>query len=163
MACRAGGVDLSFWRRGTDFEVRQFADAADRIASDPYTVVTPLKDPSPYEDYIPKDSRFNDGGLVSMPVGQYSPNAWGLHDMHGNVWEWTRTSHRPYPYRDDDGRNALDAVEKKVVRGGSWRDRPHRATAACRLAYEPWQRVFNVGFRIVCEDESPVSARAKPY
>ncbi|MCY2989832.1 MAG: SUMF1/EgtB/PvdO family nonheme iron enzyme [Planctomycetota bacterium] len=71
--------------------------------------------------------------------------------MHGNVAEWTRTAYRPYPYREDDGRNAADAGGSKVVRGGSWRDRPARCRSAMRLSYPPYQRVFNVGFQIVCE------------
>ena len=41
---------------------------------------------------------------------------------------------------------------RKVVRGGSFFDRPQRCRSAFRLAYPPWQRVFNVGFRVVCED-----------
>jgi len=40
-----------------------------------------------------------------------------------------------------------------VVRGGSWRDVPARGTASFRLSYEPWQHVYNVGFRVVCEGE----------
>ncbi len=72
--------------------------------------------------------------------------------MHGNVWEWTRSAPRPYPYRRDDGRNDPDSPADRVVRGGSWRDRPARARSAYRLDYRPYQRVYNVGFRVVCED-----------
>ncbi|HNR29426.1 MAG TPA: SUMF1/EgtB/PvdO family nonheme iron enzyme, partial [Candidatus Hydrogenedentes bacterium] len=78
---------------------------------------------------------------------------WGLHDMHGNVWEWTRSLYRGYPYEEGGGRNARSAEGRRVVRGGSWYDRPKRATAAYRLAYAPWQRVFNVGFRVICVDK----------
>ena len=53
--------------------------------------------------------------------------------------------------RNDDGRNDEHVAELRVVRGGSWRDRPYRATASFRLAYPPYQRVFNVGFRVVGE------------
>jgi len=83
--------------------------------------------------------------------GRYLPNAWGLFDMHGNVAEWTRTVYRPYPYNAADGREEPAGPDRRVVRGGSWRDRPQRATASYRLSYWPYQRVFNVGFRIVCE------------
>jgi formylglycine-generating enzyme required for sulfatase activity len=68
--------------------------------------------------------------------------------MHGNVAEWTRTTYRPYPYALSDGPD--DEAGPKVVRGGSWRDRPYRATSSFRLAYPPYQRVFNVGFRVAC-------------
>ena len=110
-----------------------------------------MKNPNRYDDWIPRDDRFDDGGFVTEPVGKYKPNAWGLCDMHGNAAEWTRSSYRPYPYRDDD-RNATSANEEKVVRGGSWYDRPFHCTASYRVPYRPWQRVFNVGFRVVIED-----------
>jgi len=159
-ACRAG-TDTPFSFGGTNADFSKHANLADakltEFASDPYTICVPLNNPTKYEDYIPKDTRWNDGGLVSVRVGSYAPNAWGLHDLHGNVWEWTRTSNRPYPYREDDGRNDFARTERKVVRGGSWRDRPARATSAYRLAYAPWQGVFNVGFRVVCETTADVS------
>jgi len=101
-------------------------------------------------NFTPKDKRFNDGERIVCAVGTYQPNAWGLLDMHGNVAEWTRTAYRPYPYKAD-GRDAPDAAGERVVRGGSWRDRPYRATSAFRLGYPKWQKVFNVGFRVVCE------------
>lgn len=153
-ACRAGSAAaFSFGERDADFSVvANLADAKlSEFASDPYTVCAPMKNPTPHDDYIPKDPRWNDGGVLTLPVGGYRPNAWGLCDLHGNAAEWTRSASRPYPYRDDDGRNELSAPGKRVVRGGSWRDRPGRATASYRLAYPPWQRVFNVGFRVVCE------------
>ena len=105
-----------------------------------------------FDNWIPQEKRFNDGGFLSEDVGGYTPNAWGLHDMHGNVLEWTRSAYRPYPYKDDDGRNAPDARGRRVVRGGSWYDRPKRCRSAFRLPYRPYQRVFNVGFRVVMED-----------
>ncbi len=94
-------------------------------------------------------------------AGTYQANAWGLHDMHGNVWEWTRSALRRYPYREDDGRNDLAAEDKRVVRGGSWRDRPKRARSAYRLAYRPYQRVFNVGFRVVVQTAETRTAVAR--
>ena len=85
-------------------------------------------------------------------MGSYQPNAFGLYDMHGNVSEWTLSDYRPYPYDAEDGRNAGDVAADKVVRGGSWRDRPYRARSGFRLPYASWQKVFNVGFRVVCLD-----------
>ena len=73
--------------------------------------------------------------------------------MHGNVWEWTRSALRPYPYRADDGRNDPSAPGKRVARGGSWYDRPKRCRSAFRMAYQPYHAVFNVGFRVVMEGE----------
>ena len=72
--------------------------------------------------------------------------------MVGNVNEWTRSSYRPYPYNDGDGRNAGDVSEKKVARGGSWYDRPTTAGSTIRFPYESYQKVFNVGIRLIVED-----------
>ncbi|MCY2992536.1 MAG: SUMF1/EgtB/PvdO family nonheme iron enzyme [Planctomycetota bacterium] len=145
-ACRAGtDTAFHFGRREADFS--PFANLADatirELAYQSWSPRTP--------DIVPRDERYNDHALVSVAVGSYQPNAWGLCDLHGNVAEWTRTAYRPYPYREDDGRNAADAGGSKVVRGGSWRDRPARCRSAMRLSYPPYQRVFNVGFRVVCE------------
>ncbi len=85
--------------------------------------------PSKYDDWIPKDTRFNDGRFLSEPGGVYQPNAWGLLDMHGNVAEWTLSAYRPYPYHADEGREDIAGHERRVVRGGSWRDRPSRSAA----------------------------------
>ena len=57
-----------------------------------------------------------------------------------------------YPYRDGDGRNAAQGGGKRVVRGGSWWDRPKYATASFRRSYRPYQPVYNVGFRVVVEE-----------
>ena len=73
--------------------------------------------------------------------------------MHGNVAEWTRSLYRPYPYDEADGRNAPSAEGLRVVRGGSWRDRPKRCTSSYRLAYRPYQQVFNVGFRTIIDED----------
>ena len=137
-AARAGSAEPFFFGPG-DADFSKFANVADaklvEFASNPYKVYAPLSKPSQYDDYIPKDSRFNDGGIVTMPIGSYEPNAWGLHDVHGNVWEWTRTPR----------------AGRMVVRGGAWRDRPHRCTASFSLTYPAYQRIHDVGFRVVCE------------
>ncbi len=93
----------------------------------------------------------NDKQRVSSPVGLFKPNPWGLYDMHGNVWEWTRTQMPSDPV--SDVLNAPATPGSYVVRGGSWYDRPRRAASDFRLAYRPYQRVYNVGFRVICESE----------
>jgi len=156
-ACRAGS-DTPFFFGDLDSNYSQYANVADKslpeFVSDPYKVFAPLKDLNRYDDWIPRDDRYNDGAFLPADVTGYKPNAWGVHNMHGNVWEWTRSALQPYPYDAGDGRNARsDTGNKRVVRGGSWYDRPKRATASVRLGYQPWQRIFNVGFRVVCLDE----------
>jgi formylglycine-generating enzyme required for sulfatase activity len=86
--------------------------------------------------------------MVSAPVGSYLANAWGLHDMHGNVAEWTRSEYRSYA----DG-SPLGEAGRMVVRGGSWNDRPHRCTSAFRWGYPAWRTVYNVGIRLMAEAE----------
>lgn len=162
-ACRAGSNSpMFFGDKDADFSA--FANLSDatmtKFASNPYTVDSPLKNPTKYDDWIPKDPRHDDGSLLTVAPGSYQPNAWGLYDVHGNAAEWTRTAYRPYPYVIDDGRDEPKAAGLKVARGGSWRDRPKRATASFRVGFHPYQKVYNVGFRIVCEAESgAVAAR----
>jgi len=154
-ACRAGAATaLSYGPVDADFS--RWANLGDknlrRLASEGWRPKSP--------DLVPKDDRFDDGALVTTEIGRYQPNAWGLHDMHGNAAEWTRSTWRPYPVRPGDGRDALTLEGEKVVRGGSWRDRPARCRSAFRLAYQPWQKVFNVGFRIIIEPGAPALAAA---
>jgi formylglycine-generating enzyme required for sulfatase activity len=85
------------------------------------------------------DIRFDDHNRVTANVGSYRANIWGLYDMHGNAAEWTLSEY------DND---------RKVVRGGSFFDRPARSRSSFRLGYPFWQRVFNVGFRIVVINEN---------
>jgi formylglycine-generating enzyme required for sulfatase activity len=105
-------------------------------------------------DIVPRDTRFNDKRLVTAEVGSYKPNAWGLYDMHGNVCEWTRSEYKPYPYSEQDGYSDTSYGTEKVARGGSWYDRPKRCRSASRLSYPQWQKVYNVGFRIVLEADN---------
>jgi formylglycine-generating enzyme required for sulfatase activity len=148
-ACRAGSATpLSFGDTGADFS--KFANLADQA------VLGLVRRDSP--KWIPRDDRFNDASVVTADVGRYQPNAWGLFDMHGNVAEWTRSEYRAYPYKDDDGRNAENATGPRVVRGGSWYDRPARARSSFRLSYPAWRQVYNVGLRIVIESDAKALA-----
>jgi formylglycine-generating enzyme required for sulfatase activity len=94
-----------------------------------------------------RDDRFSDGQMVSAPVGSFQPNPWGLQDMAGNVSEWTASAYAGYPYSTDEGRGDAGSADR-VVRGGSWDDRPVRARSAFRWHYPPWLRVHTVGFRV---------------
>lgn len=148
-ACRAGSGD-SMNYGGLDSDFSRYANLADWTIRD---LVYDVRDQYP-PDLVPRDARYNDGKLVTADVGSYRPNAWGLHDMHGNAWEWTRTAYRAYPYNGSDGRNQPGVKDAVVARGGSWYDRPKRSRSAFRLSYPSWQKVFNVGFRVVIEEDN---------
>ena len=69
------------------------------------------------------------------PVGTREPNQWGLHDMHGNVWEWTLDGHAPYQPGDGPIANPWVRAERlypRVARGGSWMDDPAELRCGAR-------------------------------
>jgi formylglycine-generating enzyme required for sulfatase activity len=91
-------------------------------------------------------------------VGNYPENAWGLHDMHGNTFEWCRDW---YHWRlpggvDPDLRDSLDSATRsehgdvsRVRRGGAWCDDGWPCRSAFRLRFEPERRYDHIGFRVV--------------
>jgi len=153
-ACRAGAASpLNYGGLDTDFASHaNLADATIIKLAVKGVDPKPVANPNKYWDYELKDVRFNDRVLHLDRIASRAPNAWGLRNMHGNVAEWTRSAYKPYPYRDSDGREDLEKTERRVVRGGSWYDRPMRATSSFRVAYPQWQRVFNTGFRVIVEE-----------
>ncbi|MDT8300136.1 MAG: SUMF1/EgtB/PvdO family nonheme iron enzyme [Sedimentisphaerales bacterium] len=148
-ACRAG-TDTPLYYGDLDTDFSPFGNMADFTIRDLVYDVRDQYTP----DIVPRDARFNDKKLVTAKVGSYKPNAWGLHDMHGNVWEWTRSTYKPYPYSEYEQRYDTNYNGEKVARGGSWYDRPKRCRSASRLSYPAWQKVYNVGFRIVLETDN---------
>jgi len=155
-AARAG-TDTQFFYGTIEADFGRFANLADqsiRWFKMGYPGASRLQPRSPYPpemNFPLHDERFRDGWHVVDYVGQTEPNAWGLKDMVGNVSEWTCSGYCPYPYVDNDGRNDEDPTRRRVARGGSWADRPAHAGSSVRRAYESWQKVYNVGFRIVAE------------
>lgn len=86
------------------------------------------------------------------PVGMYSQgaNEWGVHEMAGNVWEWTRSLFSSYPYVAEDGREALEVDGDRVLRGGSWIDVRRFARCASRSRDVPDGSFLNgIGCRVV--------------
>lgn len=152
-ACRAGSANsLSYGNLDSDFsKSANMADLKVREMAVSGVNPRPMRNPSYRDDFELKDPRFNDGVLHLAKAGSFEPNPWGLYDMHGNAAEWTRSIYAAYPYRDDR-RNKVTPGSKRVVRGGSWHDRPFRCTASFRLGFLDWQRVYHTGFRVVIED-----------
>jgi formylglycine-generating enzyme required for sulfatase activity len=77
------------------------------------------------------------GFLGTTEVGKYPPNPSGIYDLCGNVWEWCSSEYKPYPYRVDDGREAMQTNVPRVVRGGSLKLNDDLTRARNRLGVAP--------------------------
>ena len=86
----------------------------------------------------------------TISVGSFGANAWGLHDVHGNVWEWVGDCwYGSYTGAPADGSAwARGDCAKRVLRGGSWLNLPRYLRSANRYRLPPAYRSFNLGFRI---------------
>ena len=93
----------------------------------------------------------------TMDVASFPANPWGLHDMHGNVWEWCADHwHGNYEGAPEDGRAWIDEGAKandlngRLLRGGSWGSLPRYCRSACRDDNHPDFRYNLIGFRVCC-------------
>ena len=91
----------------------------------------------------------NYDGKETTPVGRFAPNAWGLYDMSGNVWEWTADEHCPYAGTAVTDPRPACGSGLKVIRGGSWYFGADSARCALRYTHPPQERGFSLGFRVV--------------
>jgi formylglycine-generating enzyme required for sulfatase activity len=93
----------------------------------------------------------DDSYPFTAPVGSFQPNAFGLHDMIGNVWEWVEDCYiRGYDQAPADGAaRQSDSCEERVLRGASWLSRPVDTRLSARGRNDPKRRFYAVGFRVV--------------
>ncbi len=152
-ACRAGS-ESDFWYGNLNTDFGKYDNLADESTT---MMAVSGVDPQPmskksswyeYYNYLPKEESVNDGAMIQVDSKNYQPNPFGLYSMHGNIAEWTRSDYIPYPFTE----KSKASSEYKVVRGGSYIERPKFSTSYVRKAYYPHQRVFNVGFRVIIED-----------
>ena len=104
-------------------------------------------------------------GKQTTPVWIFPANGWGLHDMHGNVWEWCLDHwHESYDNAPFDGRAWINPAAKdseaeeeqpRLLRGGSWFDLPRGCRSAYRYHFLPDDANDLVGFRVVCLPQGP--------
>ena len=95
---------------------------------------------------------FDDLAGSPSPVQRYGgrgSSPFGCLDMAGNVWEWTRSCYRAYPYRPADGREEPESGENRVVRGGSWDSPAAMLRCSARGKLPPFHRASNLGFRVM--------------
>ena len=85
----------------------------------------------------------------TLPVGSLPPNAWGLYEMHGNVWEWCEDWYADYPTEPQIDPRGPTFGKMRVLRGGTWSDPARYARSATRSRIEPAYRPRSTGFRIV--------------
>jgi sulfatase modifying factor 1 len=106
------------------------------------------------DEITPKQANYDENVDKTTPVDTYPANAWGFHDMHGNVWEWCLDWYGKYP----DG-SAIDPVglsdgSIRVIRGGCWNSFDGRfMRSAFRIRSTPDNRNFNLGFRLSLQTE----------
>ena len=152
-------VEMVFWNDAAEFckklsqKTRQTcrlpteAEWEYACRADTQTAFSFGEDPSALGDYAWWG---RNSAKTTHPVGQKKPNAWGLYDMHGNVWEWCADWHGAYPKDPVTDPSGPATGRYRLLRGGSW----SYVDADCfrcgfRLYYDlaPWLRNFNYGFR----------------
>ncbi len=132
-AARAGTTSARYWGDDPDQACR-YANVGDQTVK------------MAFPDWTIHDCA--DGVVYTAPVGSFQPNAWGLKDMLGNVWEWTCSV-----YDKDYGGGEQKCTEKDTtgplaVRGGSWFNVPARVRSALRSGDGPAGRDYYRGFRL---------------
>ncbi len=131
-ACRAGTT--SAWSFGDDpAELHKYGNYNERSGGFPGA-----------------DKEHDDGHKHTAPVGSYAANPWGLHDMHGNVWEWCQDSLDPANAAYGSGKVSHPLGTRgpnRVIRGGSMNNAAGSCRSADRLAIQPPDRGNALGFR----------------
>ena len=114
------------------------------------------------ESWYPDPRRTRPADVVPLPTGKTPANAWGLHDMHGNVEEWCHDWYGPYPAgKQSDPVGRADG-EFRVTRGGSHSTHPFYLRSANRLAALPDDRSWVIGFRVVLAPLPPTKPLPPP-
>ncbi|MDO4570886.1 MAG: SUMF1/EgtB/PvdO family nonheme iron enzyme [Planctomycetia bacterium] len=140
-ACRAGTEGM-FWIGDHPEDLHLIANVCDRS-------LVRMMQKLEGTDVLPWTLEKSDGFKFAAPVASFSPNQWGIYDVHGNVWEWCQDTFAPYdtglavdPLGEGDGKLG-------VMRGGGWNSSFLFARAATRGTNLPSRRHICIGFRPV--------------
>jgi formylglycine-generating enzyme required for sulfatase activity len=98
------------------------------------------------------DGRKGEYRKKTIAVGSFAANAFGLYDMHGNVWEWCQDWYGKYDAGAKDDPTGPATGDGRVLRGGSWYYYPRLCRSAGRAWIYPALRLLNYGFRLLCRD-----------
>lgn len=113
--------------------------------------------------YLIEENYFSQGKLETKPgeyrqttvaVGSFSPNKWGLYDIHGNVGEWCFDYYGAYDTENTDNPSGVETGTLRVNRGGGWNDYAKHMRSSYRASTTPNQGMSNIGFRIVRNSEN---------
>ena len=140
-AARAGTTTARYWGDGRD-DACLYANVADRTLVKAWNIAKP--DPEQYFSC-------SDGFSFTAPVGSFRPNGFGLHDMLGNVWQWTADPwHGDYKGAPPDGSVWITNGDsgRRVLRGGSWGSNPGFVRAGVRSGSDRRSRNYVFGFRL---------------
>jgi len=105
-----------------------------------------------FDGRSPYNSNPNPNGAyrrITSSVEIFPANAWGLHDMHGNVWEWCWDWYGNYAAGAQTDPTGPTSGTYRVLRGGSWFDGGRHLRSASRFNYTPVNRNYFFGFRVV--------------
>ena len=133
-ACRAGSSTAYSW--GNDIDCRKAMYGNNSLKSNECL------------DYVKSKGLRID---QPAPVKSYHPNAWGLYDMHGNVWEWCHDWYRDYTASTKIDPIGPDSGTMRVRRGGSWFRYGYSCRSANRNSGHPGSRFKTTGFRLVAQ------------
>ena len=131
-AARAGSTTAYFWGNTIDCTRAMFAN-------------NPMK----YDDCVSENQSAGLDAKWPAPVMHYPPNAWGVFDMHGNVWEWCEDLYDRYDTVSVVDPKVTDSGKDRVRRGGSWYGPGYSCRSANRAYGHPMSRLQNTGFRLI--------------